>query len=444
MRVGSPAFSDFFEHLQPQLLRFFLRRVGNAEEARDLCQETWLRITEQATSSWSSDEQARAYVFTVADHLLIDMARRRGVESNAMRDMGIRSQGKNDTDVAEGLSYRQALHAVDDVLHTLPERKRDAFIRHRLHGERQDGIAATLGVSINTVERDIMQVDSLLEDALHRWRGTTPAASVYAAANGSAALSAKGSRRRRSLSALLGLVVFAGTGIPSWYLWRQRVQWQDTITSQIGNMLNRTLPDGSQIQLDADSRVAITYRAHMRHALLQQGAAFFSVQTDSERPFVVEADSLQVRVVGTQFSVGLEPQAIVVEVEEGVVQVVPTGDSSGEVKQTAVTLQAGERLRVPRNASIAQTWQVEKNTATATWRHGDLIFDRERLANVAARLQRYSTHRIDIDSQVQALQVSGRMRVRDARNWLTGLSQVLPVQVSDQADGSIRVHARHQ
>ena len=53
----------------------------------------------------------------------------------------------------------------------LPERMQAALLAHRLHGERQADIAQRLQVSLNTVERDLMQADACLEAALLRWRG---------------------------------------------------------------------------------------------------------------------------------------------------------------------------------------------------------------------------------------------------------------------------------
>lgn len=437
---ASPSYSDFVAQLQPQLLRFFMRRVGNTDAAHDLCQETWLRVTEQqGLTRWNCEERARAYVFTIAEHLWIDMLRRRGVESSAMQDMGIRIDGKIHTDVADHLSYRQAIHVVDTVLQELPERKRNAFIRHRLHGEKQDGIAALFGVSTNTIERDIMQVDALLEDALSRWGGHALAG---AQAGHSQALTPKAARRRRSLSAMLGLALLAGTSVPAWRLWQQRVQWQVQLASQVGHGLTETLPDGSQLQLDADSRVALHYRKHLRFALLQQGAAFFSVQADAQRPFIVEAGQLQVRVVGTRFSVGLEPAAIVVEVEEGSVQVAPNAEHADAAHAAPVALRAGRVLRAPRQSHSMQDWHITSTQTPAAWRQGDLVFERERLGDVAARLQRYSTQRIYVDAPVAPLPISGRVQIRNARNWLSNLGRVLPIAVHEQADGSLRVQAR--
>lgn len=440
MRSVSPSYSDFVVQLQPQLLRFFMRRVENADVARDLCQETWLRVTEQqGTAHWESEERARAYVFTIAEHLLIDLLRRRGVETKAMRDIGIRIDGKLYTDVADHLSYRQAINAVDGVLQELPERKRNAFIRHRLHGEKQDGIAMAFGVSTNTIERDIMQVDALLEDALSRWGGQRLAG---AAAEGREALSPKAARRRRSLFSMLGLAMLVGTGVPAWRLWQQRVQWQTLLASQVGHGLSESLPDGSQIQLDADSRVALHFRNHLRFALLEQGAAFFTVQADAQRPFIVEAGPLQVRVVGTRFSVGLEPDSVLVEVEEGQVQVALADATDAAAKPNPIALRAGDVLRAPRQSTSMQGWQTSTTPSPAAWRQGDLVFESESLGHVATRLQRYSTQRIYVDAQIAQLPVSGRVQIRNAREWLTGLGRILPIAAHEQADGSLRLQAR--
>ena len=69
-----------------------------------------------------------------------------------------------------------------------------------------------------------------------------------------------------------------------------------------GSHLAVTLPDGSKVNLNADSR--LTYKPYQwiisRNVELQ-GEAFFEVEKDSLRPFRVEMGGLEIEVLGTSF-----------------------------------------------------------------------------------------------------------------------------------------------
>lgn len=74
-------------------------------------------------------------------------------------------------DIAERLGHRQALDAVAAALATLPARSRDIFLADRLDGASHAELAARHGVSVKTVEREVMHAMDGVEAVLHRWRG---------------------------------------------------------------------------------------------------------------------------------------------------------------------------------------------------------------------------------------------------------------------------------
>ena len=49
-------------------------------------------------------------------------------------------------------------------------------------------------------------------------------------------------------------------------------------------------PDGSEVQMDADTRIQVLFDERVRHLTLLRGRAIFDVRHDPQRPFVVDAD----------------------------------------------------------------------------------------------------------------------------------------------------------
>ena len=84
-----------------------------------------------------------------------------------------------------------------------------------------------------------------------------------------------------------------------------------------------TLPDRSVVVLDKASSLRVAENFDRKERRMQlSGAAHFAVQPDKEKPFVVEVAALEVRVVGTEFTVDThrEPGSTVVTVNSGIVQ----------------------------------------------------------------------------------------------------------------------------
>lgn len=363
-----------FEHAYADLLRIAARSTGSRDDARDLVHDTWVRLAEHARGGQADagggdlPRDVTAYLAVMAQHMALDAHRReqrlvRHVDEALLHEQLSPTQAP---DVADAVMYRQALQVLETTLAGLPERVRQVFVAHRVQGEKHPDIAARLGVSVNTVERDLIQAGDCIEDALLRWRGGAPTAG-----NGSA----RRAGRRRSLGALLGLAGLGASGTLAWHQWQHwrdtHVQWLARWHNPRGRQTRHALPDGSTLQLDALGSVEVRYFATRREVRLAQGAAFFEVARDPQRPFAVQAGEVRVVVLGTRFGVEVSPlaegggQRVTVQVESGRVRVEP-GDGL-----PARELGAGEGLRVA--GAEVQAHAVAPGAAAA-WRHGELVF----------------------------------------------------------------------
>lgn len=97
-------------------------------------------------------------------------------------------------------------------------------------------------------------------------------------------------------------------------------------TATIAMPAKQTLPDGSTVELKDGASINIEFGAAIRRIALASGEAHFQVTKDSGRPFVVVASGVEIRAVGTAFSVQLGQRAVEVLVTEGLVEVAKAGD----------------------------------------------------------------------------------------------------------------------
>ena len=184
------------------------------------------------------------------------------------------------------------------------------------------------------------------------------------------------------------------------------------------------LEDGSLVTLNTQSKVTVAYSAQRRDINLVAGEALFDVAKDKERPFVVLAGGMQVRAVGTSFTVRLVPnEPVEVLVREGVVEVkrpdVPTAPP--------VRVAAGSQALAPDNAPIvaAALTKSEVDKALA-WRIGRIVFEGETLRKAAADFARYSDTRIVIDDPaVSNMTITGLFVSNDPVGFAKAVAQSL-------------------
>jgi transmembrane sensor len=109
--------------------------------------------------------------------------------------------------------------------------------------------------------------------------------------------------RVMGIAASLLLVWFVSMYIPGKNTPAKAVA-QSTISTKRGSKSKIQLPDGTQVWLNADSK--ITYNEKFQGVLREvqlTGEAFFDVVRDESRPFVIHTSAVDVKVLGTAFNV---------------------------------------------------------------------------------------------------------------------------------------------
>lgn len=435
--VTSSPLKDCFQLFHPQLLKFFTRKTGSAEDARELTQDLWLTLHRGEGSERRSAENPQAYLFTMARNLAIDHLRRhRLAVEHAAAYQALHPEEQGTIGTAELVAQRQVLAAVHAALETLPLRTREVFIDHRVHGTGQDELALRHGVTRSTIERDVMRASKTMQQLLADWH-------AGADVGAPAVRQAGAPRRRQLMGALLGVGAVMGSTRLLWTWWHlHRVQWQQTLASATGQKLVRELPDGSVLTLDAASRATVVYYASRRQVRLHAGAAFFDVARAPDRPFVVDAADVRVTVLGTRFCVevqpGQAPRTVDVTVESGQVQVAPLPSAADAAPWPAVELAAGDALRAVPGAPPQRLRRAAGQVAP--WRSGLLSFWQAPLGEVADRLQRYAEAEIRITPRAAGLPITGEIRIAQAHEWLRLLPTAMPVRVEQRmaSDGQGR------
>ncbi|MFO2462769.1 FecR family protein [Pseudomonas sp. 15FMM2] len=229
------------------------------------------------------------------------------------------------------------------------------------------------------------------------------------------------------LAVAVGLGLFSGLNSPEAY--------DAEFSTALGERRQIALPDGSLIEMNGRSVVAVQFEKGQRGVVLKQGEAMFSVEHDASRPFVVKAGAGQVMVTGTRFDVRRDDDQTRVVVEAGTVRV------QGHAVNQVATLTAGLGTSINGQGQVAAAYPVNPEEFTA-WRTGKLVFNNATLGEVAREVSRYREQPLRVSTTASDLRLSSVFKSSDTDALLKALPHILPVSLRTLPDGSQEIISR--
>ena len=136
------------------LAHWLQRRLGNAFDAADLMQDTFARLLAGAPVQPHTPalRAPKAYLATVAKHLLINHLRRQSLERAWLAALAALPE-HHAPSTERRAEILQALQAVDAMLDGLKPKVRAVFILAQIEGHAYADIAAQLGIGERSVKR---------------------------------------------------------------------------------------------------------------------------------------------------------------------------------------------------------------------------------------------------------------------------------------------------
>ncbi|OPA90421.1 peptide ABC transporter substrate-binding protein [Pseudomonas fluorescens] len=230
------------------------------------------------------------------------------------------------------------------------------------------------------------------------------------------------------LAVALGLGLFSGLDHPKPY--------SAEFSTRLGEHRQVALPDGSVMDLNSRSVVAVHFEKDRRGVELMSGEAMFSVEHDTRRPFVVATGVGQVTVTGTRFDVRRDDDQTRVVVEAGTVKV------QGSATDDIVTLTAGRGTHIDNVGKVVAAYAVNPDELTA-WRTGKLVFNNASLGEVAREVSRYREQPLRVSTAaVSNLRLTSVFKADDTDALLKALPHILPVALRTLPDGSQEIISR--
>ncbi len=172
--------------------------------------------------------------------------------------------------------------------------------------------------------------------------------------------------------------------VASYWIFGPRKASFETVATLTEEQKEITLPDGSRVWINQDSKIAFDPAFRTREVHLE-GEAFFEVVRDEHRPFVVLSGGAQTTVLGTKFNVRAYPQEEKVEVtvESGKVAVDPATKSGEGVKLEAGN--SGVYLKAENKVELEEDGIYK----AAAWKNRNLLFRDDLLRDAIPAMERY-------------------------------------------------------
>lgn len=256
-------------------------------------------------------------------------------------------------------------------------------------------------------------------------------------------------RRARTRMMPRALAAAAALAIGAVFWFKPHASAPVAIADAKAQTTRMSLPDGSTVELNAGAEVQEHFTAGERRIALLHGEAHFSVAKNPNRPFIVEANGVAVRAVGTAFDVKLAPTTVEVLVTEGTVQVAQP-KASLTVAPPVTVLTIGQRTVVstapqkePFAPAVVTLAPAEIDRALA-WQTTRYRFEDVPLGEVVARFNADAKEPrlIVSDPELATLRISGRVRTDNIDSFVEVLESTFDISAERTAGGAVILRHR--
>lgn len=167
MSAANSSIAELYSQHHGWLLAWLRKKLGCAHHAADVAQDTFLRVL-VARDVVAGLREPRAFLTTTAQHLLIDQARRRALETTYLAELALLSESLAAFPSPEQtLETLQTLELIAGALAKASPKAREAFLLHYLEGLGQEDVARRLAVSARMVRKYLVQCLLLCDEQAH-------------------------------------------------------------------------------------------------------------------------------------------------------------------------------------------------------------------------------------------------------------------------------------
>jgi transmembrane sensor len=212
------------------------------------------------------------------------------------------------------------------------------------------------------------------------------------------------------------------------------------IETQKGSKTHVTLPDGTQVWVNADSKLSYNFKGKLREVWLT-GEAFFDVKHNEQHSFIIHTDKITIEDLGTAFNVKSYPEDAYIETSliRGKIQI-----NFNDRPNETVILHPNEKLTVRKDQSSLDQNIIEPNpskikvdnlaqlndqhlTVETAWVSNKMAFTNSPLADIAELMKRRFDIQVEFkNAEVMEYRYTGIFEDEDLKEILNIIKQSKP------------------
>ena len=179
IRGDNESFNQLILRWERPIYALAYRTIGREEDARDVCQETFLRAF-RALPGFRGQAKFSSWIYRIALNLCRDWLRRehRAPMAQAPENvdlMELAAAAEPSESIEDLVARRDLIKAVELIMATLPEEQRTAIVLKEYHGLTFQEIADLVGCPLSTVKTRLYQGLTVVRRELARHNGHAPA-----------------------------------------------------------------------------------------------------------------------------------------------------------------------------------------------------------------------------------------------------------------------------
>lgn len=158
---NSEAFDKLYKAYSPRIFGRLIRLLGDEDAAEEMLQDLFFRLWEKRNQI-DIAKPFKAYLFTIAQHLVYDHFRRQQVSDRFRKDF-INTYTEQYEHIEESIIFKQTEAQLLEAVAKLPEQCRKVFILFKFEGKSYAEISELMQISKSTINNHLTKANSILK-----------------------------------------------------------------------------------------------------------------------------------------------------------------------------------------------------------------------------------------------------------------------------------------
>ena len=161
------AFEELFKRHHKKLYLFLYRLLNSKEDAEEIVQDTFLKIWERR-EEFIESYPFEAFLFQIAKNTFLNLNRKR-VNRKVFESHLKFFEEQSSTETEDYVIFEETKAILNTIMEQLPPKRKEIFLLRRIEGLSRCEIAEKLGISVLTVDSQLLKANKYMKNELKKY-----------------------------------------------------------------------------------------------------------------------------------------------------------------------------------------------------------------------------------------------------------------------------------